>query len=613
MRRVVLSLAVLSLLPLKVYAAEGELAWAKRAGGAGYEEGRGIAALADGSVLVTGEFGGSATFGTGEAGETTLTSDGAGMFIARYYPDGTLKWAKRAVFAEGYDIVALSDGSSLVTGTFLGNAIFGPGEIGETTLTAAGYAFNIFVARYNPDGTLTWAKRAGGVDPAIGFGIAALADGSALVTGVFEGSATFGPGEAGETTFPSASEQYVNMFVARYNPDGALVWVISTGNDGIGIYGMDMGIAALADGSALVTGQFYNSITFGSGEVNETTLTSAGFDDIFIARFNPDGSLAGAKSAGGEEYDEGYAIAALSDGSALVTGSFWGKATFGPGEAGETMLTSAQCGEIFVARYNTDGTLVWAKQTKGTETYCDFTGGNGIAALTDGSALVTGKFADSVTFGPGEAEETTLPAAAKNDIFVAQYNPDGTLAWAKRAGSGNWFSEGDDGDVGYGIAALSDGSAFVTGGFWCAGHFGPGEAGETTLVSAGGTDIFIAKYVWATAQLNLNGSLFARVDLFSATFQLNKSVTQPFTVYAVVILPNGSMIDALTFGPNVKPVASNARQLDPPFSYPLLSLNLPANAPLGQYEVVAAFFDPNKPIKGRRSAFLDVSAKFTIR
>jgi hypothetical protein len=111
----------------------------------------------------------------------------------------------------------------------------------------------------------------------------------------------------------------------------------------------------------------------------------------------------------------------------------------------------------------------------------------------------------------------------------------------------------------------------------------------------------------------LNGASFARNDFFSATFQLSRSITQPFTVFAVVIMPDGFMLDALTLGPNVKPLASNMPGLDPPFSYPLISLNLPAGAPLGQYEVVAAFFDPSKQITGRAAAFLDVSGKFTIR
>ena len=47
------------------------------------------------------------------------------------------------------------------------------------------------------------------------------------------------------------------------------------------------GVAVLASGSALVTGRFEFTATFGAGEANETTLTSAGSLDIFLARYNP--------------------------------------------------------------------------------------------------------------------------------------------------------------------------------------------------------------------------------------------------------------------------------------------------------------------------------------
>jgi hypothetical protein len=110
----------------------------------------------------------------------------------------------------------------------------------------------------------------------------------------------------------------------------------------------------------------------------------------------------------------------------------------------------------------------------------------------------------------------------------------------------------------------------------------------------------------------LNGTSFARGDFFSATFKLNSAITQPFTVFSVIIMPGGSMLDTMTLGPNIKPLASNMSRLDAPFTYPLIALNLPAGAPLGQYEVVVAFFDPSKPITGRADAFLDVSARFEI-
>jgi len=99
---------------------------------------------------------------------------------------------------------------------------------------------------------------------------------------------------------------------------------------------------------------------------------------------------------------------------------------------------------------------------------------------------VTGEFGGSATFGPGETNETTLVSAGAGDIFVAKYNPSGDLVWARQAG-GSGF------DVGFCIAVDGSGNSYVTGKFSGSATFGPGETNETTLVSAGFVDIFIAK------------------------------------------------------------------------------------------------------------------------
>ncbi|MCP4929068.1 MAG: hypothetical protein GY918_08455, partial [Gammaproteobacteria bacterium] len=91
------------------------------------------------------------------------------------------------------------------------------------------------------------------------------------------------------------------------------------------------GITSLSDGSSIVTGYFGGTANFGG-----TTLTSAGGEDIFIAKLNADGSYAWATNAGGSSSDSGRAITALSDGSSIVTGYFDGTASFGG-----TTLTSA--------------------------------------------------------------------------------------------------------------------------------------------------------------------------------------------------------------------------------------------------------------------------------
>ena len=461
-------------------AAEGSLDWAKRAGGVGWDGGISLASCIDGSSVMSGGFDETATFGAGEANETTLGWPGcSGGFIARYNTDGTLAWAKGPIgdydFEDSGAIASGADGSILVTGYFTDTAIFGVGESNETHLESAGSS-DIFIARYDEDGTLAWAKRAGSTKGDQGMSIACFPDGSSAITGWFEETAVFGAGEAMETTL-SLSGPWWGVFIARYNADGTLAWA-KGGNRGEG-----GGLSSDEDGSSVVSGRFGGTSVFGAGEENETSLVAAGYNDIFIARYSTDGTLAWAKSAGGAHPDHSYAVALFGDGSSVATGSFEISAIFGEGEANETTLTAVGSVDIFVAKYNADGTLAWAKHAGSN--YVDW--GFDIASLESGSSFVTGFFTQTATFGIGERNQTILVSAGGYDAYIAKYNAKGTLAWAKRiANKGPSF--------GLGIASYIDGSCVVSGDFGGTAVFGEGEANETDLVSAGNQDLFIARY-----------------------------------------------------------------------------------------------------------------------
>ncbi len=460
----------------------GNLLWAKRAGGVLGDIGFAVTTLSDNSTVMTGIFLGSSTFGPGEANQTVLTATGGeDLFVAKYNPDGTLAWAKKAggdYNDEGYGIAALSDNSTVVTGFYNDSAIFGQGEPNATTLNSAGIN-DIFVAKYNPNGTLAWAKSAGGGMPEQGYGVTALSDNTTVVTGVFGGSATFGKGESNSTKLNASGTS--DVFVARYNTNGTLAWAKRAGG---GDADVGNSVAALSDNTTVVTGIFAASATFGQGEPNSTTLSSAGVRDAFVARYNANGTLAWAKRAGGASDDYAYAIAALSDNSTVVTGYFTVSATFGPGEANQKVLTAAGAEDVFIARYNSNGSLAWAKSAGGA--LMEFA--RAVTALSDNSTIVTGRFADSATFGAGETNETVLSVAGINDLFMARYNADGTLAWAKRAG-------GKGQDQANGVTALTDNSSVVTGYFEGSATFGQGEPGQTVLTTAGSLDIFIARFL----------------------------------------------------------------------------------------------------------------------
>ncbi len=270
------------------------------------------------------------------------------------------------------------------------------------------------------------------------------------------------------------------------------------------IYGY--GVAIQDDGSVLVTGAFAGEAVFGEGETNETTLSSVGTYDVFIAKYNVDGSLDWARSAGsteghGANGDHGRAVTTLPDGSLFVTGNVYGGAVFGSGEPNETHLDT---GGAFLARYDPDGTLAWVEGIIG---HTDTTGG-GIWANPDDGVFVAGTFIYSATFADGEPEEVEIESTTgfsgsdTYDGFLARYEHDGTFTWARQvAGSGaERILELDGGGHGEALA--------LTGAYDCEAIFGVDPDTVTVAQEAcgGGYDSgFIASYstdgvlVWATA------------------------------------------------------------------------------------------------------------------
>jgi len=228
-------------------------------------------------------------------------------------------------------------------------------------------------------------------------------------------------------------------------------------------YGND--IAVDANGNSYVTGYFWGNATFGT-----TTLTSSGQYDIFVAKMDSNGNWLWAKQAGGISEDNGRSIAVDANGNSYVTGRFASSATFGA-----TTLTSSGQYDIFVAKMDINGNWLWAKQAGGTS----YDYGLGIAVDANGNSYVTGYFKSTATFGT-----TTLTSSGYEDIFVAKLNSSGNWLWAKQAG-------GTSSDYTNDIAVDANGNIYVTGEIFEESAI----FGTTTLNSSGFIDIFVAKLI----------------------------------------------------------------------------------------------------------------------
>jgi hypothetical protein len=397
----------------------------------------------------------------------TLTSLSCLFQVTAQAQTPSFRWAKRATSTlddMGNGVAVDGSGNSFVTGYFKSTTA----TFGGTVLSGVGGA-EVFLAKYNFDGTVVWAKRAGGTADDFGNAIAADAAGNTYITGYFlSTNINF----SGTILTNSGS---ADVFVAKYNSAGNLVWAQADGGSG---YDVGNGIAVDAAGNSYVTGFFYSSIaTFGN-----ITLTNSGQNNVFIVKYDPAGNVLWANQAGGSSFDIGLAIAADATGNSYVTGNFFSPvAAFGP----VITLTNSGANDVFVAKYDTLGNAVWAKQVKGPSD--DF--GYGITVDGVSNSYVTGTFSSPIaTFRTG----VTLTNSGHNDIFVAKYDPAGTAVWAKGA-------IGTSDDYSYAIALDTATNLYLAGDFFSTNA----TFGGIVLTNAGSHAIFAAKYnsagtaIWA--------------------------------------------------------------------------------------------------------------------
>jgi hypothetical protein len=398
------------------YDATGNVLWAKSIGGIGNDISNDVSTDATGNVYITGYF----TSPTITFGSTTLTNvDNSvnynDIFIAKFDSSGNVLWAKSAGGNDndyGYSISTDASSNVYITGLFGSTAItFGSTTITNTNNTGTS---DIFITKYDVSGNVLWARSAGGADSDYGSSVSTDASGNVYMSGNFNSlTITFG-----STTLTNADNtgNSQDIFIVKYDAAGNLLWAKSAG--GI-IFELCNSVSTDTSGNILITGSFDSpTISFGS-----TILTNANntgnIPDIFITKYNSAGNVLWAKSAGGTSSDGGSCVSTDASGNIYMSGVFYSpNITFGSTTLTITDTTSYS--DIFIAKYDVSGNVLWAKSAGST--YNDK--GISVSADTSGNAYITGYFQSAIiTFG-----STTLTNASSNfaDIFIAKYSGTGT-------------------------------------------------------------------------------------------------------------------------------------------------------------------------------------------
>lgn len=248
---------------------DGKHGWSKLYGDGADQNGRGIAALANGDVALTGSFSGVLDLGTGMGMDGHTYSD---VLVARLHGDGAVAWQKH--FEAGGDqigraVAAGPDDTIAVAGSVRAALDFGKGAV------TYGGGMDAFVAKFDGQGNCIWSNGYGDGSDQIGLGVAMDAAGNALVTGYMTGAMTVGDEQLNDSG-------YGDIFVAKLASfTGDKLWAERYGSGGFNEAQIGWSIAADLQGGAVVGGGFRGSINFGS------LLGSAGGFDIFVAHLAP--------------------------------------------------------------------------------------------------------------------------------------------------------------------------------------------------------------------------------------------------------------------------------------------------------------------------------------
>ena len=156
------------------------------------------------------------------------------------------------------------------------------------------------------------------------------------------------------------------------------------------------------EGMIHLAGDFQTQLNFGS-----TELTAKGATDAYLAKFMPDGTAVWARSAGSSGAEEGWGPAFDAQGNVYFTGGFQETIDFG-----ETQLESDGSINVFLAKYNAEGQLVWAEQAGGSQ----MTLGTKVLMSPQGMLYVLGAFQERARFG-----NTELKAKGGFDVFLWKY------------------------------------------------------------------------------------------------------------------------------------------------------------------------------------------------
>lgn len=296
------------------YTADGANSLVRRvAWGPNNQEANQIAIDGANNIYMIGSFVDSIFFNS-DTLETHSVLGDTSMFLAKFKPNGNLRWAKLIPLSGGHSDYSKLSEISLANDheIYLGGFFSGTINVDGIGITSQGLDEDFFIMKIDSTGATQWMRMGGtnGSTPVASThlfadrcnGITANSNGDVYITGYFQGTAFFdSTGRGTLDSPPIVSAGSTDMFMAKYSPSGLLLWKKRNGSNlGDIAYG-----AKIRENILMFTGSFTGTVNF-----NNTTITSvpATVPDAGFFVYDTDGNPISAHSVTGTLDDRGEYI-----------------------------------------------------------------------------------------------------------------------------------------------------------------------------------------------------------------------------------------------------------------------------------------------------------------
>ena len=274
-----------------------------------------------------------------------------------------------------------------------------------------------FVVKYDSLGNELWARTTTGGSANL-LGISADAFGNLYMLGAYDSTINISG-----YILSNSNPQPFQIFIAKYNSSGALIWAKNLGN----VIASNIGQGCITtdnSGNIYIATTYYHDPALGAYSFANTDISNT-TEDFLVAKLDSSGIVLWAKSFGGPNEDYATSITVTPSNQIYVCGNFYSTSlTFG----GTTLLNTGTVLNhlaIFLTKLNSSGIPIWSIATGGNSPY---NYAFGVASNPAEDVYMTGWFSiDTLTFGSYHL--TTPPYVTHG--YLVKYDSSGSALWVK--------------------------------------------------------------------------------------------------------------------------------------------------------------------------------------